>query len=131
MWKAFCLVSLGINIVFLTWLAAKNILSDPELANKQEWSILEFLESQNKNVAVDTRIIYKKNIDNLGYDAVGIYDVATARRIWILGNSKNIPMIKILPSVNRLEISEEEVAKIVGEISMNADTRQFLSVQRN
>lgn len=64
MWKTFCLISLGINIVFLTWLATASILSDPDLANKQEWSILQFLESQNKNAAVDTRIIYKKILIN-------------------------------------------------------------------
>jgi hypothetical protein len=123
-------ISIALNIGLLGWLTVNAILSDPELANKGEWSILQTLESVNRGKSMDD-VLFEKNYNNSGYDAVGILDTQTHERVWILSNANRPPMIKLLPRVTRITITDDQIKRILNSVRVNEDTKFFLSTKRN
>lgn len=131
MWKFVGLFSLLINTGFVGWEIFRSVASDPELANKQEWSILETLEAKNRKTTSNTNVIIETNYMGSGYDAFGILDPKLNRWIWIMGNAKNVPMIKILPEIQNLIITTDQLDELSKNVKMNLETRQFVFIKRS
>ena len=131
MWKIVGLMSLLLNLAFLSWGVFVSISADPELANKQEWSILQSLEAKNRNNVAASDLMIETNYNATGYDAFGILNNKTHQRVWFLGNARNIPLIKILPTIENIHISPEQLDKIKKQTKLNQETLQFISIRRD
>lgn len=129
--KYFFTVSVLANIAVLVWALYVGISSDVELANKQEWSILEFLEYKYRDSPSEPDAILIKNYSNTGYDAAGIFDAKKTKRIWVLTNSKISPKIKLLPQITEITLSEKQVASILSGLDVNYEVKSFMSIKRH
>jgi hypothetical protein len=128
--KFLCAVSIFLNFGFVGWLLYASISSNPELANKEEWSVLQFLSSKHRN-DLEPPVILAKDISKTGYDAAGFVDKKTSKRVWILTNSKISPRIKLMPSPAEVDLTDQQIADILNELDTNQEVKAFLSIRRH
>ena len=80
--------------------------------------MLQSAELNGRDVsAPDQGIVTLQQIDNTQYDIVGIPSLDSSRMAWLLTNSQNIPIIKILPDLRPRRISQDEFNEIVGSLT--------------
>ena len=99
---------LAVFLFFCGLQAYRALFSNEELASKEEWSIVQAVESQHSDKPGDK--IEVVNMD--GYSLVGIPVHDARKEIWIMLNPRNPPYYKQLPK-GSYAISGEDFKKIV------------------
>ena len=126
--KFLFLLSVALNLVLLLFGAWHAMLEhDPELSNYHEWSVLQSLEASQRGKPTDKSLIIEKNYGGTGFDAVGVYEPAQNRYVWLLANAAHAPFIKMMPKAAGLSLSEQQVADILNTVSLSDDMKTFLT----
>jgi hypothetical protein len=92
-WGLLIGLALAVVLVVCGWLVYRGIFSNEELASKPEWSIVQSVESQNRDKPGDKVEVVK--IDE--YSLVGIPVNDARKKIWIMLNPRNPPYYKQIP----------------------------------
>jgi hypothetical protein len=103
---------------------------DSELANYREWSILQAAESSGDRTE-DRQLILLPNFKDSGYGVFGVPVESSEKTVWLLGNSKHSPKIKMLPVQQRLRLTSDEIRRIEEGIRLNDDMKTFLKAIMN
>lgn len=119
-------VALNLGLLFLG-VSHAMFTHDPELSNYQEWSILQGLEASQSGKPADKSLIIEKNYGGTGFDAVGVYEPAQNRYVWLLANAAHAPFIKMMPKTVGLSLSEQQAADILSTVSLSDDMKTFLT----
>lgn len=129
--KLLFIMSVLANAAVAIWALYVGISSDVELANKEEWSILQDLESKYRDNNSEPNTILVKNHAGTGYDLAGMKDSKTSKRIWILTNSKISPKIKLMPEVSEINLSDQQEELILRSLDVNYEVKSFLTIKRH
>ena len=101
-------LALAVVLIVGCWLIYRGIFSNEELASKPEWSIVQSVESQDRDEPSHKVEIVK--IDE--YSLLGIPVNDARKKIWIMLNPRNPPYYKQIPQ-GSYALSREDLKRVL------------------
>jgi hypothetical protein len=99
-----------------------------EMATKSEYSILQGVESQERNRVHAGAPLVRKDALGSEYDAVGLPSKESDHGyVWIIAKSDTLPDVKVLPEDALFTVTPSQVADVAKQVILSQEAQDYLN----